>query len=699
MDEAKLESLSALVARPIPRTREELEALLRRAGELEQVLMCAYLFTAYTLKQDASEGGFSADPATRARELAAVARWKGQITGVAVQEMLHLALVSNVLSAVGGHPDFGAAGLGFPLSPRTMQETFGYDGKAWLGLWPFSALTVERFAWYEDFEPGPFPGPPWSAGEAPRSGPVFLRGLEQLRISTLVELYEDIALGLVALAAELGEGKLFPPANRLHQVTDAEVTGLFNFPPATAMAGGKLENRPLLNAVDGLQSALTAINTVIVQGEGDTQSWQQFIQRLPIPPGDKVFPVIHTPSHHLTFKQILQGVPEVVGNDPAQVHPASPGLLELQRADSAFAPARPVPENPLPADRCAGDPACRAHVHVIQDPFTREVSELEDGLYRATLDLLDLGFNHRSAAGDDSVRRYEKASLVQASIRAMVYVVAPVGNMLAQLAGDATGSWNAGPAFSVYSGPPATWEETERRLVGLSLRAEELARRAPRQVVWLSPSYLDIPAPGNVYPRQSVGGFLARWVAPDLQFMADRMERVHGRAPRPGFDPHVCHGLNACAGQDITGTAPRAGAGACATADPHVCSGQNHCRGQGGCGFSPSPSGAWALQNHPGQNDYAGQIRDADGYYQFNPQADSACGSPILPSLKNTYGFNTPPAAGRGGDPAVYGEAHGYVWELARLLFEKKMRTQGTAFDASYGGNARYRRAGAGENA
>src|ERR1700730_14867068 len=106
MDEVKLERLRALVARPIPRTREELEALLRRAGELEQVLMCAYLFTAYTLKHDVSEGGFSSDPAVPARELAAVARWKGQITGIAVQEMLHLSLVSNILSAIGGHPDF-----------------------------------------------------------------------------------------------------------------------------------------------------------------------------------------------------------------------------------------------------------------------------------------------------------------------------------------------------------------------------------------------------------------------------------------------------------------------------------------------------------------------------------------------------------------------------------------------------------------
>src|ERR1700730_1151774 len=190
MDEVKLERLRALVARPIPQTREEREARLRRAGELEQVLMCAYLFTAYTLKQDASEGGFSSDPAARARELAVVALWKRQITGVAVQEMLHLALVSNVLSAIGGHPDFGAAGLGFPISPRTMQEMFGYDGKAWLGLWPFSTLTVERFAWYENFEPGPFPGPPWASDEAAAAapGPVFLRGLEQLRISTLVEL-------------------------------------------------------------------------------------------------------------------------------------------------------------------------------------------------------------------------------------------------------------------------------------------------------------------------------------------------------------------------------------------------------------------------------------------------------------------------------------------------------------------------------
>ena len=52
-------------------------------------------------------------------------------------------------------------------------------------------------------------------------------------------------------------------------------------------------------------------------------------------------------------------------------------------------------------------------------------------------------------------------------------------------------------------------------------------------------------------------------------------------------DKHICRGLNACKGQDPTGTNECAGMGVCATAAKHDCSGQNDCKGQGGCGENP----------------------------------------------------------------------------------------------------------------
>ena len=77
--------------------REALIYMLCEAAELEHGIMCQYLFAAFSLKQSEDEG-LTPD------ELAAVTRWRKQISHVATQEMLHLALVQNLLSAIGAAP-------------------------------------------------------------------------------------------------------------------------------------------------------------------------------------------------------------------------------------------------------------------------------------------------------------------------------------------------------------------------------------------------------------------------------------------------------------------------------------------------------------------------------------------------------------------------------------------------------------------
>src|ERR671934_1333956 len=71
--------------------REALIYMLCEAAELEHGIMCQYLFAAVSLKQREDEG-LTAD------ELDAVTRWRRTIAHVATEEMLHLALVQNVLS-------------------------------------------------------------------------------------------------------------------------------------------------------------------------------------------------------------------------------------------------------------------------------------------------------------------------------------------------------------------------------------------------------------------------------------------------------------------------------------------------------------------------------------------------------------------------------------------------------------------------
>src|SRR5215831_3875089 len=121
-------------------TREELIYLLSRAAELEHGLACIYLFAAYSLKNDVSEGGMTDEQATMVRG------WRRFLNSVAVEEMGHLAQVSNLFTAIGGAPHFKRTN--FPLPPSAYP--FGIR----LSLEPFSQETIERFVCYEMPETG-----------------------------------------------------------------------------------------------------------------------------------------------------------------------------------------------------------------------------------------------------------------------------------------------------------------------------------------------------------------------------------------------------------------------------------------------------------------------------------------------------------------------------------------------------------------
>jgi CDGSH-type Zn-finger protein/truncated hemoglobin YjbI len=114
-------------------TREELINLLECASELEHGLTCMYLFAAYSLKNDESEGGLTDAQAS------AVRNWKRLIASAAVDRMLHVAQLANLLTAIGTtpriiHPTFSAL-----VDPAHITFT----------LEPFSQLTLERLTTFE----------------------------------------------------------------------------------------------------------------------------------------------------------------------------------------------------------------------------------------------------------------------------------------------------------------------------------------------------------------------------------------------------------------------------------------------------------------------------------------------------------------------------------------------------------------------
>ena len=114
--------------------REALIYMLCQAAELEHGIMCQYLFAAFSLKQRADEG-LAPD------ELEAVTGWRRTIAHVATEEMLHLALVQNVLSAIGAAPH-----LTRPNLPAPARH---YPSCVNLTLVPFGEPGIQHFMFPE----------------------------------------------------------------------------------------------------------------------------------------------------------------------------------------------------------------------------------------------------------------------------------------------------------------------------------------------------------------------------------------------------------------------------------------------------------------------------------------------------------------------------------------------------------------------
>jgi hypothetical protein len=103
-------------------TREELTYALHEAAELEHGLLIQYLFAGLSLKKHLDE-----DISGEQQEL--IRKWEEQILTVAREEMVHLGLVCNMLSAIGAAPHFSR--------PNFPQEATKY--------YPFS-FTLSRFS-------------------------------------------------------------------------------------------------------------------------------------------------------------------------------------------------------------------------------------------------------------------------------------------------------------------------------------------------------------------------------------------------------------------------------------------------------------------------------------------------------------------------------------------------------------------------
>ena len=225
--------------------REALVYTLGKAAALEQLVMCQYLYAAFALKDRDDEG-------LTPEQLAATRRWRRELIHIAEQEMLHLALVQNLLTAVGASSSFGRPN--FPLPPHAYPAGIRMD------LLPFSEQSLRHFIYLERPE-----GLEMDDDEAfaalDKAAPLPAATEDEIgprlqEFATIGALYRAIELGLDHLAGKLGEDRLF-------------------IGPRLAQATNEVFDFDALRPVTDLQSAHAALDTIVEQGEGARGDWRE----------------------------------------------------------------------------------------------------------------------------------------------------------------------------------------------------------------------------------------------------------------------------------------------------------------------------------------------------------------------------------------------------------------------------------------
>jgi len=256
--------------------REELFFLLCEAAEFEHAVMCSYLYAMWSLKRGAGEG-------VEPEELAAIERWRASLRQVALEEMLHLSLVNNLLAATGSAPHL--------WRPEFPVSSGWFPADVVMRLSPFSRRCLDHFMYIErpeGVELTDGAGFDHPAHHSRPARPDLLTPTPR-DYESQGQLYHTILRGLAELVEDFGEENVFVGHGQA-QVDRAEI------------------GMPGLVKITDLASARRAVEEIVLQGEGA--------------------PAHRSGSHYQRFAAIREE------------------LDALQRARPDFEPARPVAENP-----------------------------------------------------------------------------------------------------------------------------------------------------------------------------------------------------------------------------------------------------------------------------------------------------------------------------------------------------------------
>jgi hypothetical protein len=286
--------------------------------------------------------------------------------------------VSNLLTAIGSNP--------YLSHPNFPQRSKYYPPGIQLALMPFGAHALQHFLYLERPEGMELEdAPEFAALAIPK--PSLTLDDDQIvpqtqEFATIGHLYRGIEQGFRHLVEKYGQQRVF-------------------IGPPRAQATEEYFGWPELIAVTDLPSAVQAIETIIVEGEGARGDWRQ--------------------AHFGRFLQIMQD------------------YLALKQQDPGFEPARAV------VAAYVRPPSDTSEVPLISDPVTAGVSELFNASYEVLLQMLMRYFIHGKETEE------ELQTLSSTAVSAMFMVIKPLGQLLTTLPiGPELPDKLAGPTFEIY---------------------------------------------------------------------------------------------------------------------------------------------------------------------------------------------------------------------------------------------------------
>ena len=553
----------------------QLHAGLQTAIEIELATLPIYLYTYYSINRTPT--GFPGTELSRFADQAG-----GIIMSVAVEEMLHMSLSSNVLFSLGVMPQLYQKSPGPYPTNLPGHARLGPDHKP-LAL-PLAKFSAEQLWHFLEIEyPAVTDAPPeeqnWQTIGQIYS---FVRCIISSRHITDDDFRQGAALRQIQPGnySPNNIDTVYPKHGfNFDQPVPAPVAGSAAAVAGYPSRGDSHSGASELMTISSRNEALQAIQTIDAQGEGfgpekfDDESDHEF-------------------SHYYKFLRLQS---HIAGYDPK---------------DEKL-PARPVPPAAAPRSQQFDDAQLAEIVIDFPDnptaaaypPGRREVAEVASGLYQYMLIMTESIFLYPPPE--------QKLYFNKALHRSMIWILDKVVRAMRQipLNDGQTGGPYLAPTFENIN--LGARNQAFGNLVGM---CKALDAHYGTEA-WYSSDlkyYIDlIPTLPDVS---------AMW--PTRAPIAAAVDLYRGIPKFPANPPspsslrkdevrHACMGLNHCQGQGRTRDNACAGQGYCSTAlefnyaDPrapvvsdHTCHVKNACAGQGGCGLY----GTGEEQDHPGGN-------------------------------------------------------------------------------------------------